>query len=59
VANREDKKVCCVAIPQGLKQRKVQTRSFDNIYVHIIISGLEVDKEILLSPSRLTESTAE
>ena len=55
VANREDKKVCCIVILQGLKQRKVQIHSFDNSYVHII-SGLEVDKEVLLSPSRLTDN---
>jgi len=55
VANREGKKVCCVATPQGPKQREVQTGSFNNMYVYIT-SVLEVGEEVLLAPPRLAES---
>jgi multidrug efflux pump subunit AcrA (membrane-fusion protein) len=54
-ANRQGKKVCCVATPQGPKQREVQTGSFNNMYVYIT-SGLEVGEEVLLAPPRLIES---
>ena len=55
VANREGKKVCYVATPQGPKQREVQTGSFNDTYVHII-SGLEAGEQVLLIPPKLTES---
>jgi len=55
VANREGKKVCYIATPQGPKQRQVKTGSFNDTYVHII-SGLEVGDQVLLIPPRLIES---
>lgn len=55
VANREGKKICYVATPQGSKQRQVQTGSFNDTYVHII-SGLEAGEQVLLIPPRLIES---
>ena len=55
VANREGKKVCYIATPQGPKQRQVQTGSFNDTYVHII-SGLEAGEQVLLIPPKLTES---
>jgi HlyD family secretion protein len=55
VANREGKKVCYVATPQGPKQRQVQTGSFNDTYVHII-SGLEAGEQVMLIPPKLIES---
>ena len=55
VANREGKKVCYVATPQGPKQRHVQTGSLSDTNVHII-SGLEAAEQVLLMPPKLTES---
>ena len=55
VANREGKKVCYIATPQGPKQRQVKTGSFNDTYVHII-SGLEAGEQVLLIPPQLIES---
>lgn len=53
--NEANREVCYVVTPQGLKQREVQTGSFNDIYVQII-SGLEVGEKVLLSHPRLNES---
>ena len=55
VANRQGKKVCCVATPQGPKQREVQTGPFNDIYVQIT-SGPQLSEEVLLNPPRLNVS---
>lgn len=55
VANRQGRKVCYVATPQGPQPREVQTGAFNDTFVQIV-SGLEAGEEVLLNPPLFTES---
>lgn len=55
VANRQGKKVCYVATPQGPQVREVQTGAFNDTFVQVV-SGLEAGEEVLLNPPLFTES---
>ncbi len=55
VANRQGRKVCYVATPQGPQPREVQTGAFNDTFVQIV-SGLEEGEEVLMNPPLFTES---
>ena len=49
VENRAGKKFCYVATDSGPEEREVITGAFNNTFVEIV-SGLQVDEKVLLSP---------
>ena len=49
VENRTGKKFCYVATDSGPQEREVVTGAFNNTFVEIV-SGLQVDERVLLSP---------
>lgn len=57
VANRQGRKICYVATPQGPQEREVETGAFNDTFVQIV-SGLEAGEEVLMNPPSIAESGA-
>ncbi len=57
VANRQGRKICHIATPQGPQEREVETGAFNDTFVQIV-SGLEAGEEVLMNPPSITESGA-
>lgn len=57
VANRQGRKICHVATPQGPQEREVETGAFNDTFVQIV-SGLEAGEEVLMNPPSIAESGA-